>query len=68
MENRKKRISPTRSGELAHLKYKAFAVGWFIVAATQTNRKKKSLFIPQFYVNFKCLRRKKTAYCTERFN
>jgi hypothetical protein len=62
--NEWKKISPTRSEEMGHLKYTAFAVSWFIDAATQINRKKKSLF----YGNFKGLEIKKTAYCTERFN
>ena len=61
-----KKKSPTRSEELTHSENKANAVGWFIVAATQTGT--QNLFIPQCYDDFKGLRIKKTPYCTERSN
>jgi len=51
---------------LEHLKYKAFAVGWFIVAAKLTNRNKK-LIHPSVLRQFQGFKEEKTA-CTERFN
>jgi len=67
MNGKWNKISPTRFGELAHLKYKAFAVGWFIVAAMQTNQN-KTFIHPSVLLQFQRFKEEKTACCTERFN
>jgi hypothetical protein len=36
--------------EFAHLKYKALAVGWFIVVARQANRNKKTYSSLRFII------------------
>jgi len=60
MNGKLNKISPTRSGELAHLKYKAFAVGWFIVVAMQTNQNKK-LIHPSVLLEFQGFKEEKNS-------